>query len=93
MWQAVPKVQAAMRIETIDQGACDATRGLRLLSRDECRRFAAEQKHEYIGSNTEPTEYPGCILWSAQHVEFNEGGTERHGCALPKGSCVCAPTI
>jgi len=45
----------------LSTGACDGSirPALRLLSRDECKRFAALNNYEHIGSSTEPTEYPG----------------------------------
>jgi len=59
----------------------------------ECASYASAEGLVFIGSNVEPTEYPGCTRWESGHVEFNHHTDEAKGCALGRaGRCVCAVT-
>ena len=56
----------------------------------ECAAHAKAEGLTFIGSNTEPAEYPGCIRWESGHVEYNGHSDEAGGCALRTALCVCA---
>ena len=85
-------VAAATR--AVPAGArCDGGSGPRLLTLAECMAFARLPPHAYnfIGTQVERSEFPGCILWNGKYVEFNDHRLQRRGCNVHAqgGECLC----
>lgn len=71
-------------------GGGAASRPARLMSLDECEQYATAVGKYFIGSNVEPNEFPGCVIWENARIEYNEHTDERRGCNLgDTGRCVC----
>ena len=70
---------------------CASIDGLVGLSQPECVAYARLHSLEYLGTQREPTEFGGCVVWQRRTVEFNEfvGGV---GCNVRAkgGECICA---
>ena len=73
------ELAAAIRYTQIKSGSC-AGKGLKLLSMAECEILAGQQSFHFIGRTSERNEYPGCVLWEPNHVEFNNHADEKMGC-------------
>ena len=72
---------------------CDGRNGLRLLSLAECVAFARRENVDFLGSQRELAEFPGCIQWNTRLVEFNDHAQQGAGCNLQgKGRCICTST-
>ena len=70
-------------------GDC-ASRGGRTLTHAECVAYAKLKGVPFIGSQREAAEFPGCLFWGDNKVEFNAAGKESDGCRLGgRGRCLC----
>ena len=88
-----PSGKGPLRTIAIGSGQCRSALGGRgrLLTPAECADHAKAEKLTFIGSNTESTEYPGCIGWESGHVEYNDHTDESAGCKLGRTvRCICA---
>ena len=83
--------EAALGAHAVTEGTrCDAPNELRLLSMAECIAYARSRRVDFLGSQRELGEFPGCIHWSNNLVEFNAHDQQRGGCNLGgKGKCIC----
>lgn len=72
---------------------CDGGNRLRMLTLAECVAYARRAKLDFLGSQRELSESPGCIRWATKMVEFNDHSDQGRGCNLGgKGRCVCTTT-
>ena len=76
-------------------GRCEQASGggqaLRGLSQAECVAYARLQRLDFLGVQSERSEFGGCVVWNARTVEFNDVSVE--GCNVGKnsGECLCTP--
>ena len=105
MSRCLPAVDAASLVaakaaRAVPQGTrCNPRSGLRLLTASECRAFARHppppfyEQFQFIGTQVEKNESPGCVLWNGKAVEFNDHYQQRRGCdvAAKGGQCICTP--
>jgi len=73
---------------------CDSSNGLRLMTLPECVAYSQAKHLTFLGTQTEKSEFPGCIRWANKLVEFNEHTEQRNGCFLKdKGYCLCTEQL
>ena len=79
-----------------DSGTCASLAGERRrgLTQAECVAYARVRGLEFIGSQSERSEFAGCVTWNRRTVEFNDhsAGT---GCNVRSkgGECLCTPVV
>jgi hypothetical protein len=83
-------VRAAAMPASVGNGATCTVLHKRGLKHTECIAYARRRGLEFIGVQSEASEFGGCVVWNGRSVEFNTAGLNV-GCNVRSkgGECLC----